>query len=140
MSEKAPDPIVDLVGREIFSWLSGVFSRKTTLMDVPEEILERISRVEVTRRDYVSDPDSVTAIALLTFAYLMAGKRQEARHGSNDILLAKALSRGELARRSGKKTSENPFWKTPVYELITGEVGDRIRARHFITSPVDSRR
>ncbi|MFO7783606.1 MAG: hypothetical protein ACQET7_03200 [Thermodesulfobacteriota bacterium] len=137
MNNIANNPIVDLVGEEFFSWLSRTFSRETTLMDVPAGILERISRVDVTRRDYASDPNAVTAIALLTFAYGMAGKRQEARHGPNDLMLVKALSRGELARRSGEKTSGNPLWKTPLHELITGNVGERIRAARFITNPVE---
>ena len=137
MNDTAANPIVDLVGEEFFSWLTRTFSRKTTLMDVPAGILERISRVDVTRRDYASDPNAVTAIALLTFAYGMAGKRQEARHGSNDLMLVKVLSRGELARRSGESTSNNLFLRAPLHELITGDVGERIRATRFMTNPVE---
>ncbi len=137
VKETADNPIVNLVGEEYFSWLSRTFSRKTTLMDVPTGILERISRLDITRRDYASDANAVTAIALLTFAYEMAGKRQETRHGSNDLMLVKTLSRGELARRSKETTLDNPFWKMPLYELITGQVGDRIRSTRFMTNPAE---
>lgn len=136
MNKRTNDPIVDLVGEESFSWLSRNFSRKTTLEDVPAEVLESVSKVDIARRDYGADSNAVTAIALLTFAYAMAGKSQEARHGSNDLMLVKALSRGELDRRCGRRSAENPFWKKPLFELITGDVGDRIRAARFMTNPV----
>jgi hypothetical protein len=136
MNDTANNPIVELIGEEFFAWLSGTFSRETTLRDVPAGILERICGVDVTRRNYASDPNAITAIALLTFAYGMAGKRQEARHGSNDLMLVKVLSQGELARRRGETTPRNPFWSMPLYELITGDVGERIRATRFMTNPV----
>ena len=135
MTQDQTHPVVALVGAENFAWLSGTFSRETTLSDVPEEILERVSGVDAVRRDFASDPAAVTAIALVTFAYAMADKPQEARHGSNDLLLVKVLARGEMARRRGERTLDNPLWGAPLYELITGDVGDRIRATRFMTNP-----
>jgi len=136
MNKAETDPIVELVGAEAFSWLSRRFSPETTLRDVPDEILERVARVNVTRRDFASDPDAVTAIALLTFAYTLAGKTQEARHGSNDMMLVKVLARNELARRRGERELRNRYWSAPLYELVTGEVGERIRSARFMTNPV----
>ncbi len=135
MKNTETNPIVDLVGAEAFAWLSRSFSRETTLREVPEEILERVSRMGATQRDFSSDPDAITAIALLTFAYALAGKTQEARHGSNDLMLVKVLSRNELARRRGRRRLSSPYWTAPLYDLITGEVGDRIRATPLMTNP-----
>jgi len=135
MTEEPIHPVVDIIGAESFAWLSEHFSIKTTLLDVPVEILERVSHVDAVRRDFASNPDAITAIALVTFAYTLAGKRQEARYGSNDLLLVKVLARGEMARRSGERTLENPFWRAPLYELVTGEVGERIRGERFMTNP-----
>jgi hypothetical protein len=136
MNETETHPVVAMVGADAFDWLSRRFSPDTTLRDVPAEILERLARVNVTRRDYASDPDAVTAIALLTFAYTLAGKTQEARHGSNDMMLVKVLSRNELARRRGERDLRNPHWSAPLCELVTGEVGERIRSARFMTNPV----
>ncbi len=138
MNDTENNPIVESIGHEAFSWLSGGFARETTLRDVPVEILERVGRVDVTRRDFASDPDAITGIALLTFAYTLAGKRQEARHGSNDLMLVKVLSRNELARRRGARPLRNPYWSAPLYELITGDVGNRIRKTRFMTNPLPS--
>lgn len=136
MNGTESNPVVELVGAEAFSWLSRRFSRETTLRDVPEEILRRVGRVNVTRRDFASDPDAVTAIALLTFAYTLAGKTQEARHGSNDMMLVKVLARNELARRRGERELRNRYWSAPLCELVTGEAGERIRSTPFMTNPV----
>jgi len=135
MTHAPTHPIVELIGAESFAWLSGSFSKATTLEDVPGEILDRVSRVNAVQRDFASNPAAVTAIALVTFAYSLAGKRQEARYGSNDLLLVKVLTRAEMARRNGERTLDNPFWRIPLHELITGEVGDRIRATRFMTNP-----
>ena len=76
------------------------------------------------------------SIALITFAYRMACKIQQAHYGSNDILLLKVLAKSERARRQGKRRADNKMWGAPLYELIAGEVGDRIRATKFITNPM----
>lgn len=136
MSEERQNPIVDIIGADKFSWLAESFSSNTTLSEVPQEILEPISRVKIAKRDFSSDPNAIIAIALLTFAYGIAGKMQEARHGSNDLMLIKVLAQSELDRRSGQRRLENPMWNRPVYELIAGEVGEKIRAERFMTNPV----
>jgi hypothetical protein len=48
----------------------------------------------------------------------------------------KVLARSELSRRNGKRLSNNRLWNAPLYELITGEVGDRIRETKFMTNPI----
>lgn len=135
MTGNTPNPIVDLIGEESFTWLCNTFTRTTCLEDVPSAILEAVSQADVTRRDLASDPKAVTAIALITFAYGLAGKPQKAQSGSNDLMLAKILSRNELDRRCGRKRLENPLWDRPLYELITGRVGDRIRCVPLMTTP-----
>ena len=135
MTEEPTHPIVEIIGAECFAWLSGDFSRKTPLFDVPEEILKRVSRVDALQRDFSSDPDAITAIALVTFAYALAEKQQEARCGTHDLLLLKVLARGEMARRGGERRLQNPFWSAPLYQLITGEVGERIRGSRTMTPP-----
>jgi hypothetical protein len=65
----------------------------------------------------------------------MADKVQHAKYGSNDICLLKVLAKNEVSRRKGKKLSENKLWDAPLYELITGEVGEKIRASRFMTNP-----
>jgi hypothetical protein len=79
--------IVAMIGKENLQWLATEFSRSTGLKDLPEEILDRASSVDITIRDYSRDRNAVTAIALITFAYQLAGKSQEPRYGSNDLLL-----------------------------------------------------
>ena len=74
----------------------------------------------------------MTSIALLTFAYKMAGRAQEPKNGPRDILLLKVLGKNEKARRNGKEPSENALWKAPLFELITGEVGERIRNMNIL--------
>jgi hypothetical protein len=46
----------------------------------------------VTLRDYSKDPNGLTAIALITFAYRMAGKSQVPHLGGKDILTVKVLA------------------------------------------------
>ncbi|MFH1488221.1 MAG: hypothetical protein ABII06_04910, partial [Pseudomonadota bacterium] len=60
------------------------------------------------------------------------GQAQEARNGPRDILLLKVLAKNENARRSGKKPSENAMWNAPLFEIITGEVGERIRNMNIL--------
>lgn len=120
--------IIGVVGREILQWLSGEFNKYTTLKEIPDEILDRVASVDIRIRDYSSDSNSITSIALLTFAYRMANKVQEARFGPNDILLVRVLAKTEKLRRQGKGHPQYDLWDLPLYDLITGEVGDRIRA------------
>ncbi|MEA2039077.1 MAG: hypothetical protein U9N82_04500 [Thermodesulfobacteriota bacterium] len=126
--------ILEVVGREILQWLSGEFSKYTMLKEIPDEILNRMASVDIKIRDYSSDRNSITSIALLTFAYRMANKVQEARFGPNDILLLKVLAKTEKLRRQGKGHPQYELWDLPLCELITGEVGDRIRDVKMINS------
>jgi hypothetical protein len=130
------DPIIKLIGNEPFQWLSQKFNRKTTLKDTPDEILARIGSVDITTRDYSVDRNSVTCIALITFAYKMADRVQAAPFGVKDILLLKVLAKEENLRRKGKKSSGDGLWDAPLFELLTGEVGDRIRAMRTMNSPI----
>jgi hypothetical protein len=130
------NPIVEAVGEEEFRWLSRTFDRRTALGDVPDRILERIASVDVTIRDYGVDPNALTAIALITFAYTMAERPQSARSGPKDILLVKALAKKERSRRQGLDVSANRLWKAPLFDLIMGEVGERVRAMATINSPL----
>ncbi|MGD8387743.1 MAG: hypothetical protein PVG49_11425 [Desulfobacteraceae bacterium] len=134
MNSNTANPIVEIIGAENFTWLCEAFSRSTTLEDVPSAILEPVSRADATRRDLASDPNAITAIALITFAYGLAEKLQHPQTGSNDLMLAKLLARNELDRRSGRKHLDNPLWSRPLYELITGQVGDRIRSLRLMTT------
>jgi hypothetical protein len=36
---------------------------------------------------------------------------------------------------AGEAISENELWDAPVYDLITGEVGEKIRETRFMTNP-----
>ncbi|MDY6971998.1 MAG: hypothetical protein SV775_06690 [Thermodesulfobacteriota bacterium] len=128
--------IVEVIGTGSFQWLSGKFNKESTLRDVPDEILYRVADVDITIRDYASDQNAITSIALITFAYKTADKTQEARFGARDILLLKVLAREEKSRREGKGSSTHRLWRAPLFELITGEVGDRIRAMRTLNSPV----
>ena len=128
--------IVEIIGREYFEWLSEKFKRETKLKDVPDEILSRISLADVAIRDFSQDLNAITAIALITFAYRIGGKIQNPRHGTNDILLLKVLAKNERSRREDNRICQEEFWDLPLFELISGEVGDRIRATKFITNPV----
>ena len=128
--------MVAMIGKENLQWLATGFCRETRLKDLPQEILDRASSVNVALRDYSRDPNAVTAIALITFAYQLGGKRQEPRYGSNDLLLLKVLARNEKRRRDENKPYNHPGWELPLFELITGEVGEAMRATKFITNPM----
>jgi hypothetical protein len=127
--------IVTMIGNEILRWLATEFCRETRLGDLPKDILERASSVDITLRDYSRDRNAVTAIALITFAYQLGGKRQEPRYGSNDLLLLKILAQKEKRRRAENIPPDHPGWEIPLFELLTGEVGEAIRATKFITNP-----
>lgn len=128
--------IVDIIGEKYFEWLCKEFDRETRLKDLPDEMLDYTVSVDITIRDYAKDRNAITSIALITFAYKMADKVQHPRYGSNDILLLKVLSENEKARRAGKVLSSNKLWDAPLFELITGEVGERIRKTTFMTNPL----
>jgi len=128
--------IVEMIGKENFEWLSREFDKRTTLMDVPETILERVGSVDITIRDYGGDRNAVTSIAMITFAYKMAGRVQEPKYGSNDMILLKVLARKEISRRKGGVQLQNKMWKAPLYRIITGEVGESIRATKLMTNPI----
>ena len=136
MNPEPKDWIVDTIGRDHFGWLSGEFGPETRLKDVPDEILDAAGSVDITIRDYADDRNAIISIALITFAYKMADKVQHPQYGSNDILLLKTLAKNEKSRRDGKRLSDNRLWDTPLYELITGEVGERNRRTKFMTNPV----
>ena len=135
MSQKQSQGIVDIIGRDIFKWMTDEFDEATRLKDVPEAILDRVRSVDITIRDYAGDQNAITCIALITFAYKMADKVQNPKYGSNDILLLKVLAKHERLRRDGSRLSPHRLWDAPLYELITEEVGERIRATKFITNP-----
>ena len=136
MNQEAKNGIVEMIGRDHFGWLANEFNEETRLKDVPQSILERAGSVDITIRDYGADQNAITSIALITFAYKMAGKVQQPKYGSNDILLLKVLAKNEKFRREGEKLSDNKLWDSPLYELITDEVGDRVRATKFMTNPL----
>ncbi len=136
MNQDASNEIVEMIGKENFAWLSKAFSEETRLSDIPKEMLKRIGSVDITIRDYSRDRNSISSIALITFAYRMGGKTQHPKYGSNDILLLKVLAKNELKRREGEPISDHELWAAPLYELITGEVGERIRATKFMTNPM----
>ena len=125
------DNIIDIIGKENFEWLSEGFGPKTTLRDIPDDILDRVSSLDITLSDYGGDRNAITAIALITFTYMMAGKAQRPQDGPSDLRLMKVLARNEKQRRErreGTSRSDHRAWDLPVCELITGEVGERIRA------------
>ena len=136
MNQDDNNKVVEIIGGENFQWLSKEFNRDTRLKHVPTVILNRISSVDITLRDFSGDKNSITSIALLTFAYKMDDKIQDPRYGSNDMMLLKVLAKEELRRREGKRLPENRLWDAPLYELITGEVGERIRVKKFMTNPM----
>ena len=135
MTHESNNEIVEIIGPDCFEWLSREFDRETRLKDIPDEILALISSVDITIRDYAKDRSAIVSIALITFAYKMANKVQHPKYGSNDILLLKILAKNEVSRREGEKISENELWNAPLHELITGEVGEKIRASRFMTNP-----
>jgi hypothetical protein len=136
MNQESGKGIVDIIGRDSFIWLSKEFNTETRLKDLPDEILKCVSSANITLRDYAGDRNVITAIALITFAYKVAGKIQHPKYGPNDIVLLKILSKNELSRRNGKKLSKNPLWNAPLFDLITGEVGERIRKTKFMINPI----
>ena len=136
MNQRESNGIVDLIGRDIFEWLSTEFNNETRLKDIPEEILERVRSVDITLRDYTRDRNAITSIALITFAYKIAGKAQHPKYGSNDMLLLKVLAKNEKLKREGDGLSPHKLWDAPLYELITEDVGERIRATKFMTNPI----
>jgi hypothetical protein len=135
MNQNLADQILEMIGKEYFEWLTKGFTKETRLQDIPEELLERISAVHVTAKDFSKDRNAITAIALITFAYGMAGKVQHPKHASHDMLLVKVLAKKERARRAGQDQWDQEVWHLPLFELITGEVGERIRATKIMTSP-----
>jgi hypothetical protein len=130
--------IVALIGPEDFRWLAEAFDKNTVIKDVPQTILDRVAAVDVTLRDYSKDPNGLTAIALITFAYRMADKSQAPHLGGKDILMVKVLAANELRRRGGDESglTLSNLWDRPFYELVTGEVGERIRSMPTINSPL----
>ncbi|MBW1998432.1 MAG: hypothetical protein JRJ29_10775 [Deltaproteobacteria bacterium] len=136
MTQAPRGEIVDIVGEENFEWLSQEFDRGTRLKDVPDTILQRVASVDITIRNYWGDRNAVTTIAMITFAYRMAGKVQDPRYGSNDIVLLKVLAKREILRRKGEVELGNRMWDAPLYQIITGEVGERIRATKLMTNPM----
>ena len=135
MEVNSENQIVETIGKDIFHWMVNEFNKETRLQDVPGEILDHVQSVDITVRDFSQDRHAIIAIALITFSYRLANKVQQPRYGSNDILLLKVLARNERARRQGKKLSDNRLWDAPLYELVAGDVGERIRATRFMTNP-----
>ena len=136
MNQKDSHGIVDIIGKDIFEWLSTEFNKETRLKDVPEVILDRVCSVDITIRDYTRDRNAITSIALITFAYKIAGKSQHPKYGSNDMLLLKVLAKNERRKREGHSLSPYRLWDAPLYELVTEAVGERIRATKFMTNPI----
>jgi len=130
------NPIIEAIGKDSFEWLLRGFSRETTLKDVPEEVLDRIGWVDITVGNYASSRDAITSIAVITFAYKLANNTQKAQFGAKDILLLKILAKNEKLRREGKGHSHSRMWDAPLFEIITGEVGERIRAMRIMNSPI----
>jgi len=128
--------IVAMVGKENLQWLATEFCRETRLRDLPEEILDRVSSVDIAIRDYRGNRNAVTAIALITFAYQLGAKRQESHYGSHNLLLLKVLAKNESRRRTDNKPYDHEALDLPLFELITGEVGSAIRAATLITKPI----
>ena len=135
MNQNGGQGIVDIIGQDIFKWLTDIFNEGTRLEDVPEDILDRIRSVDITIRNYGGDRDAITSIALITFAYKMADKIQNPKYGSNDILLLKVLAKNEKLRREGHPLPPHRLWDAPLYKLITEAVGETLRATKFMTNP-----
>ena len=140
MNQQQSHGIVDIIGRDIFQWLTDDFNKETRLKDVPDAILDRIRSVDITIRNYAGDRNAITSIALITFAYKMAGKTQNPKYGSNDMLLLKVLAKNERLKRDGNplpphRLWDASLWDASLYELITEEVGERIRATKLMTNP-----
>jgi len=129
------EQIVEVIGKDVFRWLSTEFNETTTLKDFPGEILDRIASVDITIKNYADDKNAVTSIAAITFAYKMADKIQIASFGAKDILLLKVLAKNERLRRTRGNCIQHKILDVPFFELITGSVGERIRVMRTINSP-----
>ena len=129
------DAVLEAVGESSFRWLSGEFNEQTTMRDIPDEILDALACTNMATRDYAADRNAIIAIAMITFAYRMAGKVQLASQGPKDILLLKVLAKEERARRRGTGGFKKAPREIPVFEIVTGEVGDSIRAMRTLNSP-----
>ena len=103
MNQKDSHGIVNIIGMDIFKWLTSEFNKETRLKDVPELILDRVCAVDITIRDYTRDRNAITSIALITFAYKMTGKSQHPKYGSNDMLLLKVLAKNERRKITGMR-------------------------------------
>lgn len=130
------NPIIKTIGKDSFEWLSSKFNKETTLRDLPDEILDRIGAVDITVRNYAGNEDAIMSIAVITFAYKMANGVQQAQFGAKDILLLKVLAKKEKLRREENSHFKYRIWDTPLFKLITGEVGDRIRNMQTMDSPI----
>lgn len=128
--------IVEVIGEEPFEWLQKTFDKKTTLKDLPDDILDRIASVDMAIKDYISDKNAVLSIAVITFAYKMANRVQHPHFGAKDILLLKMLAKRETARREKNSSFDYSQMDLPLFELITGELGDRIRRMRTFNSPI----
>ncbi len=124
--------IVSEIGPRAFEWMTTSFDTTATLADLPDELLERLASVDITIRDYQSDANSIAAIAMLTFAYRMAGRPQVPQDGPRDIALLKVLCKEELRRRITGADLSSPMWRLPLYELMAGEVGEKIRKARIL--------
>ncbi len=129
MNEKNENPIVRAIGEDIFWWMAETFDQKTRLRDLPDELLERLNIVDLAVRNYEEDVNSITAIALITFAYKLVGAAQRPHDAMSNIALLKVLAKNEKAARLEERELKSRYWAMPLYELITGEVGERIRGR-----------
>lgn len=130
------NPIIKTIGKDSFEWLSSKFNKETTLRDLPDEILDRIGAVDITVRNYAGNEDAIMSIAVITFAYKMANGVQQAQFGAKNILLLKVLAKKEKLRREENSHFKYRMWDTPLFKLITGEVGDRIRNMRTMDSPI----
>ena len=135
MNPISPQDVIKTIGESNLSWLTREFDKNARLKEIPDAILDRISAVDITLRDYSWDQNGMTSIALLTFAYKMGGRQQRPQDGPKDILLIKVLAKNEKSRRGGNTLPNNALWDAPLYELITGEVGKKIREMSILTDP-----
>jgi len=128
--------IVEAIGKDSFEWLQKKFDKSTTLKDLPDEILDSIAAVDMAIRDYLRDKNAIISIAVITFAYKLADRVPQPRFGPKDILLLKMLAQREKTRREGKTGLFHAQLDLPLFDLITGELGERIRHMRTFNSPV----